>query len=189
MATIAQFAKARKLGKLTRVLYTPWISETEEGSGKTYELKNIVADTVSIDEADSTINDIACETRDEAILQIATLGKVSIALSSGDIPNELLKDGFGYIIDDDGSAYRPSAYKYIWGKFQFVFDSSDDIIEIPKTLITAKVTGTSFSSNMVTGAMSGTAYSKDYTVMVDSASTTVSSALAFIAGGKTALLA
>ena len=182
--TVQTIASGRKLGKLVRVLLTPWDSESVEGTNPSFDLKNIVADTVSIDEADPTINDIECETKDEPVFQIPTLGDVTIALNSGEIPNELLEKVFAYTIDDDGNAYRPSSYKYSYAKLQFVFDSSNDIIEVPKVLVTAKITGTSLSSNMVVGAITGTAYSKEYTVTKDAGSVTVTSPYAIIKDGK-----
>lgn len=184
MATLATIAAGRKLGKLTRVLFTPWTSETDEGDNPSYDLDNMLADSVAINEADPTINSIANETKDEPMFQIPTLGDVTIALSSGEIPNELLESAFGYVIDDDGNAYRPSTYKYVYGKFQFAFDSSDDIIEIPKVMVAANVTGSSFSSNIVLGNISGTAYSKEYSIQQGAEAIKYKSAYVIKKGGK-----
>jgi len=185
--TVQDIATSRKLGKLTRVLLYPWTSSLLEGDNAPFDLENIVADTVSIDEAEPTINSIAGETKDEPLFQIPTLGDVTIALSSAEIPNEFLEKCLGYTIDDTGSAYRPATYKYVYAKMQFVFDSSDDIIEVPKVMLAGKITGTSLSSNMVLGALSGTAYSKEYKVTKDAGEVTVTSAYAIIKDGKLTL--
>lgn len=187
MATLAAIAEARNMGKLTHALFTPWESSTTEGTNPSYSLDEMLADSVSLDQDDATVNDIENELKDEPILQIATLGQVKVSLSSVGIPNELLKDAFGYTIDDDGNAYRPSTYKSVWGKFEFAFDSSPDVIEIPRVMVNAKITGSSLKTSAVVGAISGTAYSKDYTATIDGTETTISSPYMIRKDGKAGL--
>lgn len=187
--TVQEIADSRKLGKLIRILVTPWTSETEEGTNASFDLKNVVADTTTIDEADPTINDIACETSDTPNYQIITQGAVTVALSSVEMPNEFLEKCMGYTIDDAGNAYRPAAYQNVYLKYQFVFDSSDDILEIPKVMSVGKITGSSLTSNMIVGAMSGTAYPKDYTVTKEAGEVVVSTAYIILKGKKAELMA
>lgn len=185
MATIAAFAKARKMGKLTRVLFTP--RESEDAAGTlSYDLNQVVADSTTIEEEDSTVNSVENEFNEDPILENVILGKCSVTLNSGDLPDELLTSTFGYIKDSAGNIYRPATYSTIWGSFEFAFDSSDDTIVVPKVKVIAKIAGSSLKTGMIQGTIGGTAYQDSFEITLDGdeGTKTIKSALYFKSGGK-----
>jgi len=187
MATITAFASKRKLGKLTRVILTVRDSEDELGTGKSYELEDVVADSTNIEQADPTINETECETSDDNIYESVTLGKYSVTLNSAVIPDELLTDAFGYTLSSDGNLYAPASYTAVWCKFEFAFDSSDDTIVIPKVKVNTKVTGASLKTGLVLGAISGTAYKETISVGEEGSETTIKSPFYIHTDGKASL--
>ena len=162
--TIAEIAASRKMGKLTIALLTPRTSETVEGTNASFKLDNLVADTTNIAQADATINKTECETDDNPIFENVSLGSTSVAMDTGDIPDELLVSVFGYKKDTLGNIYAPASYTSVWAKFEFAFDSSADTIVIPRVKVITKVTGSSLKTGMVKGSISGTAYTETLSV-------------------------
>ena len=112
----------RFLTGVKAIYFTLW---KEDGSGletTRLKLKSIIADTTSIKRADSNTSPIDCETSDDSILDIVTLGKWDLSMESADVGDEIIEQCLGFIKFGSGFA-APSTYKRKYARIDVVMEN------------------------------------------------------------------
>lgn len=153
---------AWKLKGVTQILATPYTEEGELGT-TAYSLDNIVADSTSLTQDDPETNEIACETRDEPIDTVTTLGSFQFTTTSADVQPEFLTNFLGFTEDSTTHIlYAPSAYKDTYAEFRLVFGTNGSLV-IPKVKLNSKIEAATLKTGMVQATIAGTAFSVEKT--------------------------
>lgn len=158
MAKTVLDSERRVFTNLKAILFTPWTSESAIGE-TTYDLVNIVGDTTSVEQADNSVNEIEHEFSSEPLYENITLGKKSFTCDCIDFQNDVLKNLFGWETTEGGDAFAPITYKDLFCKIEMQFNSTNDIVVLPKVKMNSKVVLSSMKSNVSKGTISGTCYS------------------------------
>ena len=158
MAKTVLDSERRVFTNLKAILFTPWTSESAVGEN-TYDLVNIVGDTTSVEQADNNVNEIEHEFSSEPLYENITLGKKSFTCDCIDFQNDVLKNLFGWETTEGGDAFAPITYKDLFCKIEMQFNSTNDIIVLPKVKMNSKVVLSTMKSNVSKGTISGTCYS------------------------------
>ena len=158
MAKTVLDSERRVFTNLKAILFTPWTSESAVGE-TTYDLVNIVGDTTSVEQADNNVNEIEHEFSSEPLYENITLGKKSFTCDCIDFQNDVLKNLFGWETTEGGDAFAPITYKDLFCKIEMQFNSTNDIVVLPKVKMNSKVVLSSMKSNVSKGTISGTCYS------------------------------
>ena len=158
MAKTVLDSERRVFTNLKAILFTPWTSESAVGE-TTYDLVNIVGDTTSVEQADNNVNEIEHEFSSEPLYENITLGKKSFTCDCIDFQNDVLKNLFGWETTEGGDAFAPITYKDLFCKIEMQFNSTNDIVVLPKVKMNSKVVLSSMKSNVSKGTLSGTCYS------------------------------
>ena len=158
MAKIVLDSERRVFTNLKAILFTPWTNESTIGE-TTYDLVNIVGDTTSVEQADNNVNEIEHEFSSEPLYENITLGKKSFTCDCIDFQNDVLKNLFGWETTEGGDAFAPITYKDLFCKIEMQFNSTNDIVVLPKVKMNSKVVLSSMKSNVSKGTISGTCYS------------------------------
>ena len=158
MAKTVLDSERRVFTNLKAILFTPWTSESAIGE-TTYDLVNIVGDTTSVEQADNNVNEIEHEFSSEPLYENITLGKKSFTCDCIDFQNDVLKNLFGWVTTEGGDAFAPITYKDLFCKIEMQFNSTNDIVVLPKVKMNSKVVLSSMKSNVSKGTISGTCYS------------------------------
>lgn len=158
MAKTVLDSERRVFTNLKAILFTPWTSESAIGE-TTYDLVNIVGDTTSVEQADNNVNEIEHEFSSEPLYENITLGKKSFTCDCIDFQNDVLKNLFGWETTEGGDAFAPITYKDLFCKIEMQFNSTNDIVVLPKVKMNSKVVLSSMKSNVSKGTISGTCYS------------------------------
>ena len=158
MAKTVLDSERRVFTNLKEILFTPWTSESTIGEA-TYDLVNIVGDTTSVEQADNNVNEIEHEFSSEPLYENITLGKKSFTCDCIDFQNPVLKNLFGWETTEGGDAFAPITYKDLFCKIEMQFNSTNDIVVLPKVKMNSKVVLSSMKSNVSKGTISGTCYS------------------------------
>lgn len=155
-------ATAWKLKGITQILATPY---TEGGVlGTTaYSLDNIVADSTSLTQDDPETTEIDCETRDEPIDTVTTLGSFQFTTTSADVQSDFLTNFLGFTEDSTTHIlYAPSAYKDVYAEFRLIFGDNGSLV-VPKVKLNSKIEATTLKTGMVQATIAGTAFSVEKT--------------------------
>lgn len=158
MAKIVLDSERRVFTNLKAILFTPWTNESAIGE-TTYDLVNIVGDTTSVEQADNNVNEIEHEFSSEPLYENITLGKKSFTCDCIDFQNDVLKNLFGWETTEGGDAFAPITYKDLFCKIEMQFNSTNDIVVLPKVKMNSKVVLSTMKSNVSKGTISGTCYS------------------------------
>ena len=158
MAKTVLDSERRVFTNLKAILFTPWTSESAVGE-TTYDLVNIVGDTTSVEQADNNVNEIEHEFSSEPLYENITLGKKSFTCDCIDFQNDVLKNLFGWVTTEGGDAFAPITYKDLFCKIEMQFNSTNDIVVLPKVKMNSKVVLSTMKSNVSKGTISGTCYS------------------------------
>ena len=158
MAKTVLDSERRVFTNLKAILFTPWASESAVGE-TTYDLVNIVGDTTSVEQADNNVNEIEHEFSSEPLYENITLGKKSFTCDCIDFQNDVLKNLFGWETTEGGDAFAPITYKDLFCKIEMQFNSTNDIVVLPKVKMNSKVVLSTMKSNVSKGTISGTCYS------------------------------
>lgn len=162
---------AKKLKGVKQILVTPYEEGGDTLGATAYQLDNIVADTTSIAQDDPETTDIECETRDEPIDTVTTLGSYRFTTTSGDVQKELLTNIMGFQEDKSSKIlYAPASYKDMYAEIRIVF-SNDDALVLPKVKLNNKIVAETLKTGLVQATIAGTAFSKDVTINSEPAQT------------------
>lgn len=150
------------LSGVRKVIFTPWGADgtLDLENDNRYDLQNLVGDTVAITQDDNETSEIPCETRDEPLYEVITLGKHQVTMESGDINPALLAVCMGYGLSQDGNiAYAPAAYTKKYAHLEVQMDEASFII--PRFLLSPKTNIETLKTGIARGTIAGTAYSVD----------------------------
>ena len=151
-------ATAWKLKGITQILATPYTDGDTLGT-TAYSLDNIVADSTSLTQDDPETTEIDCETRDEPIDTVTTLGSFQFTTTSADVQPDFLTNFLGFTKDSTTNIlYAPSAYKDVYAEFRLIFGENGSLV-VPKVKLNSKIEATTLKTGMVQATISGTAFS------------------------------
>lgn len=150
---------------------TPYVegSETQIGD-TTYDIVDIVGDSLSFTPDDNTVNTKEWEFGDTPLVETTTLGKIQFAATCIDFRNEVMKAIFGW--KELGTALiAPNAYKDLYAVVEVGFNGEDTVLVVPKLKLNSKAVISTLKTGTGEGQLAGTAYSVDFAVGEDSEST------------------
>lgn len=155
---------------------TPYVKEDEIGT-TTYDIVNIVADTLSLTPDDNSSNAKEWEFGDTPLFENITLGKIQFAATCIDFQNEVLKTMFGWK-EVGGALVAPNAYKDLYVVVEIGFKNEDTVVVVPKLKLNSKAVISTLKTGTGEGNLAGTAYNAVLGVGEESAETP----MAFVAG-------
>lgn len=143
------------------VRVTPWVKDDETDKlsvgSETYDITEVVADTISVEQAENDVNTIEHEFSSSPLYENIQLGDKTVALESIDLQNLVLKGLFGWTIDGD-NAYAPIAYSHLYAAIEIGFHSTEDVIVLPKVLLNSRAVIASMKTDASRANISGTCY-------------------------------
>ena len=137
---------------------TPWLNEDTIGT-ETYDIIDIVGDTLSFMPDDNTVNSKEAEFKDDPLFENITLGKYQFAGTCIDFQNVVMKAIYGWETDTAGNAYAPVGYTDKFATIEIGFRNEDVVVVAPKVKMNSKATFANFKTGSSEGTMAGTAYS------------------------------
>ncbi len=180
MAEIKTVDSGRRVfANLSSILFTPWTDEATLGD-VTYDLVNIVGDTTSIEQEDNEVNAIEHEFSAEPLYENVALGSKSFTCECIDFQNDVLKQLFGWEVQEDGTAFAPIKYKDLYCKIELHFNSTKDIVVLPKVKLNSRAVIASMKSDVSRANIQGTCYS----AYMKAGSVTADTDMAVIAEGS-----
>lgn len=151
-------SKRRVFANLKYLYFTPWTDESTLGT-TTYDIVNIVGDTTSVEQEDNEVNEIPHEFSSEPLYENVTLGNKTFTCECLDFQNDILKEMMGWDTDESGNAFAPIQYKDLYCKIEMGFNSTEDIVVLPKVKLNSKAVLSSMKTDASRGTISGTCYS------------------------------
>ena len=151
-------AGRRVFANLKALIFTPWTDENTLGD-TSYDLVNIVGDTTSVEQADNNVNALDHEFSSEPLYENVQLGDKTFTTECIDFQNDVLKQLMGWEAAEDGTAFAPIQYKDLYCKIEMQFNSTEDIVVLPKVKMNSKSILSSMKTNASRNTLSGTCYS------------------------------
>lgn len=158
MATTVLDTGKRVFANLAYLYFTPWTDETTLGT-TTYDLVNIVGDTTTNEQDDNEVNELPHEFSNEPLYENINLGKKNFSTECIDFQSDVLKELFGWETDETGNSFAPLQYKDLYCKIEMGFNSTEDIIVLPKVKLNSKAVISSLKTDASRATISGTCYS------------------------------
>lgn len=159
--TAATLVERRTFSNLKAIIYTPWITDSD-GSLKVgdtyYDLSDIVADTTSVEQEDNEVNTIEHEFSGSPLVENISLGSKTFTTECIDMQNEVLVGMFGWDKDTNNNVFAPKAYKPLYCQIEMQFNSTEDIVVLPKVLMNSKAVFASMKTDVSRATLAGTAY-------------------------------
>lgn len=187
MAVVPEVMGARRVfSNLSKALFTPWIISDSDGTTvetlgtKVYDLVDIVADTTSVEQADNEINTIDHEFTSAPLFENVNLGEKTFTTECVDFQNIVLKELFGWEISTSGDAFAPVGYKDLYCKVELRFNSTDDILVLPKVKLNSRAVIASMKTDVSRANITGSCYP----AYVTAGSTTKLTDMAVITAGN-----
>lgn len=151
-------AGRRVFANLKALIFTPWTDENTLGE-TSYDLVNIVGDTTSVEQADNNVNALEHEFSSEPLYENVQLGDKTFTTECIDFQNDVLKQLMGWEAAEDGTAFAPIQYKDLYCKIEMQFNSTEDIVVLPKVKMNSKSILSSMKTDASRNTLSGTCYS------------------------------
>ena len=161
----------------------PYTDETGDTLGtKSFTFDTLLADSVSVQQDDNTVNSRDSETKDEPALENTVLGSYQIAATSLDVQDKILAAMMGWVTGttDTTVSYAPTSYRPLYCMIIFAFNSTDKCIVAPKVKLNTKLVVASLKTSSGQIDIAGTAYAGKLTVD----STAVETPLASVSDDK-----
>lgn len=158
MAKVTIDSGRRIFTNLKALIFTPWKDEATLGDTD-YDLINIVGDSTSVEQGDPETNAIEHEFSSEPLYETVTPGSKTFTTECVDYQNEALEALFGWEVDDEGNAYAPTSVKDLYCKIEMHFNSTEDIIVLPKVKMNSKAVLASMKTDVSRGNIGGSCYS------------------------------
>ena len=149
---------------------TPYTDEDTIGA-TTYDIVNIVGDTLSFTPDDNTVNAKEWEFGDTPLFENITLGKIQFAATCIDFQNDVMKQLFGWKELGDNALVAPSSYTDLYAVVEVGFKNEDVAIVVPKLKLNSKAIVSTLKTGTSEGNLAGTAYVEELTVGSESAET------------------
>ena len=166
---------------LTNLKYMKVIPYTDDSGDtlgtKSFTFDTLLADSVSVQQDDNTVNSRDSETKDEPALENTILGKYQVAATSLDVQDKILEAMMSWVIGttDTTVAYAPTAYKPKWCMIIFAFNSTDKCFVAPKVKLNSKIVIASLKTSSGELQIAGTAYAGKLTIDSTSVETPLAS--------------
>lgn len=149
--------------KATEVLLGVWEDENTPPTSS-FSLEYIIADSLSITQADADETTIDNELSDNPILRSYTAGAYEVDLNNASIDPEFLQNVMGWRELSDGGYVAPESYTTRYLAIQVKFPGTgttaeDKYIYLPKVAVAPKLVFESLKTNVAYGTLSGTAMS------------------------------
>lgn len=157
MATTVIDTGKRVFANLKSILFTPWTSDSGVGT-TTYDLVSIVGDSTAVEQADNTVNSIEHEFSSTPLYENVTLGAKTFSCECIDFQNDVLKNLMGWTVEEGGDAFAPIAYKDLYCKIELQFNSTEDVVCLPKVKLNSKAILSTMKTDASRGTISGTCY-------------------------------
>lgn len=141
---------------------TPYTDEDTIGT-TTYNIVNIVGDTLSFTPDDNTVNEKPWEFGDAPLFENITLGKTQFAATCIDFQNDVMKALFGWK-EIGGALAAPSAYKDLYAVVEVGFQNESTVLVVPKLKLNSKAVISTLKTGTGEGQLAGTAYSAEITI-------------------------
>lgn len=137
---------------------TPYKTEDTIG-GESYDIVNIVGDTLSFTPDDNNVNAKEWEFGDTPLFENITLGKIQFAATCIDFQNDIMKELMGWSASVDGSVmYAPNSYKDVYAVLEVGFKNEDVVVVVPKLKLNSKAIISTMKTGTAEGNLAGTAY-------------------------------
>lgn len=159
MAKVVLDTGRRVFTNLKYLYFTPWKADGTALDETTYDVVNIVGDTTSVEQEDNEINELEHEFSSEPLYENVSLGAKTFTTECIDFQNDVLKSLFGWETDEAGNAFAPINYKELYCKIEMGFNSTDDIIVLPKVKLNSRAVLASMKTDASRGTITGTCYS------------------------------
>lgn len=156
----------------------PYTDETGDTLGtKSFTFDTLLADSVSVQQDDNTVNSRDSETKDEPALENTVLGSYQIAATSLDVQDKILSAMMGWVTGttDTTVSYAPTSYRPLYCMIIFAFNSTDKCIVAPKVKLNTKLVVASLKTSSGQIDIAGTAYAGKLTVDSVSVETSLAS--------------
>lgn len=156
----------------------PYTDETGDTLGtKSFTFDTLLADSVSVQQDDNTVNSRDSETKDEPALENTILGKYKVAATSLDVQDKILEAMMSWVVgaSDTTVSYAPTSYKPKWCMIIFAFNSTDKCFVAPKVKLNSKIVIASLKTSSGQIDIAGTAYAGKLTVDSAAVETTLAS--------------
>ena len=148
----------RVFSNLKYLYFRPWISDSAIGT-QIYDLVNIVGDSTSVEQADNDVQSIEHEFSNEPLYENIQLGKKTFTCECIDFQNDVLKNLFGWEVSEGGDAAAPLIYKDLYVLVEMGFNSTNDVVVLPKVKINSKAVLSTMKTDASRGTITGTCYS------------------------------
>lgn len=158
MATTVLDAGRRVFSNLKYLYFTPWTDESTLGT-TTYDLVNIVGDTTNVEQEDNEVNELPHEFSSENLYENINLGRKNFTTECIDFQNDVLKELMGWEVTEAGDAFAPIVYKDLFCKIEMGFNSTDDVVVLPKVKLNSRAVLASMKTDASRGNITGSCYS------------------------------
>ena len=138
---------------------TPYTDEDTIGA-TTYDIVNIVGDSLGFTPDDNTVNSKEWEFGDAPLFENITLGKIQFAATCIDFQNDVMKAVFGWK-EVGGALVAPNAYKDIYAVVEVGFQNENVKLLVPKLKLNSKAIISTLKTGTGEGQLAGTAYAAD----------------------------
>lgn len=151
---------------LAYIRITPWVKEgqTLKPGDATYDVTDVVADTTTVEQAENEANTLEHEFSSSPLYENIQVGDKTFACESIDLQNEVLKGLFGWkeIKGGEGSTVigmaAPVTYEELYAIVELGFNSTDDIVVLPKVLLNSRAVIASMKTDASRANINGTCY-------------------------------
>lgn len=146
---------------------TPYTAEDTIGTS-TYDIRAIVADSISIEQDENTVNTKDWEFGSTPLFENIILGNFQFSATCIDFQNDILTELFGCTKDGDVIMF-PSQYDDLYAVVRITFKDSNKDVIIPKLKLNSRAVIGTLKTGSAEGMLTGTAYS---TVVVSGSTAT-----------------
>ena len=166
---------------LTNLKYMKVIPYTDDSGDtlgtKSFTFDTLLADSVSVQQDDNTVNSRDSETKDEPALENTILGKYQVAATSLDVQDKILEAMMSWVVGETDTtvSYAPTSYKPKWCMIIFAFNSTDKCFVAPKVILNSKIVIASLKTSSGELQIAGTAYAGKLTIDSTSVETPLAS--------------
>ena len=163
------------LNKASHLYFTPWVFDSTNDIWKpgttTYDIVEILADTIAIEQGDPTTETIDWEFGDTPLMSTSTKGERTVTAACIDISNDILHNVFGWSVDANDIMAYESASAESYATYVVTFHSaSAPMVVLPKVSLNSKLTIGTLKTSTGQAELTGTAMSA-YISYTDGAST------------------
>lgn len=160
----ATLAERTVFANLAYIRITPWTSEGSGPDGDTYDVTEVVGDTTTVEQAENDSNVLEHEFSSQPLYENIQLGDKTFACESIDLQNEVLKGLFGWkeLKAAEGDTVigmaAPTSYKALYATIEMGFNSTEDVIVLPKVLLNSRAVIASMKTDASRANINGTCY-------------------------------